>query len=95
MKQRAMKRRQRTGRRYLAGLVVTFALLFFAVGTLGPAHHSPYYLAIVPLPAAIALFLGWRAWTAPRERSTAYSAAALILLIAVLVLSHLLPRSHA
>jgi hypothetical protein len=88
-----MKRSQRTGRRYLAGLVIAFALAFFAVGTLGPARRSPYYLAIVPLPAAIALILGWRAWS-NEERSTAYSAAALVLLIAVLGLSHLLPRSH-
>jgi hypothetical protein len=71
-----------------------FAIVFFTVGTLGPAHRSPYYLAIVPLPAAIALFLSWRAWTED-EKSTAYSAAAIVLLIAVLGLSHLLPRSHS
>jgi cytochrome bd-type quinol oxidase subunit 2 len=84
---------QRIGRRYLGALVIAFALVFFVVGTLGPAHRSPYYLAIVPLPAAIAAFLGWRAWTS-RERSTAFSAAALVLLLVVLVFSHLLPRSH-
>ena len=84
---------KRVGNRYLAGLVMVFALLFFAVGTLGPARHSPFYLAIVPLPAAAALFLGWRAWSQANERSTAYSAAALVLLLAVLILSHLLPRS--
>jgi 4-amino-4-deoxy-L-arabinose transferase-like glycosyltransferase len=89
-----MMRSQRVGRRYLAGLVMVFAIVFFTVGTLGPAHRSPYYLAIVPLPAAIALFLGWRAWTED-EKSTAYSAAAIVLLIAVLGLSHLLPRSHS
>lgn len=88
-----MRRSQRIGRPYLAGLVMTFAVAFFAVGTLGPAHRSPYYLAIVPLPAVLALILGWRAWS-DGERSTAYSAAALILLIAVLAFSHLLPRSH-
>ena len=53
-----MKQLQRVGRRYLAGLVVAFAIAFFTVGTLGPARHSPYYLAIVPLPAAIAVVLG-------------------------------------
>jgi hypothetical protein len=89
-----MRASKRTGNRYLAGLVIAFALLFFAVGTLGPAHHSPYYWGIVPLPAAIALLLGWRAWTIRTDRSNAYSAAALILLIAVLAFSHLLPRSH-
>jgi len=90
-----MRRSQRTGNRYLAGLVMAFALLFFAVGTLGPARYSPYYLAIVPLPAAISLFLGWRAWVVGRDRSTAYSAAALALLVAVLGFSHLLPRSDS
>ena len=54
------------------------------MGTLGPARHSLYYLLIVPLPAAIALVLGWRAWSVQNERSAAYSAAALILLVAVL-----------
>jgi len=88
-----MKRSQRQGNRYLAGLVIAFAIVFFAVGTVGPAHHSPYYLAIVPLPSAIALFLGWRAWSSESEKSTAFSAAALVLLILVLLFSHLLPRS--
>jgi hypothetical protein len=87
-----MKRSQRMGRRYLAGLVITLAIAFFAVGTLGPARRSPYYLVIVPLPATIALILGWRAWS-DEQRSTGYSAAALLLLVAVLGLSHLLPRS--
>ena len=89
-----MRRSKRTGNRYLAGLVIAFAILFFSVGTLGPARHSLYYLLIVPLPAAIALVLGWRAWSIQNERSTAYSAAALVLLVAVLGFSHLLPRSH-
>jgi hypothetical protein len=88
-----MIRSQRSGNRYLAMLVMVFALAFFAVGTLGPAHHSPYYAAIVPLPAAIALILGWRAWS-NKKWSAKLSAGALILLIAVLGLSHLLPRSH-
>jgi hypothetical protein len=89
-----MMRSQRKGNRYLAGLVMAFSLLFFAVGALGPARHSPYYLAIVPLPAAISFIFGWRAWS-DDDRSAAYSAAAIILLIAVLGLSHLLPRSHS
>jgi len=86
-------RSQRSGNRYLAGLVMAFAVAFFAVGTLGPAHRSPYYFAIVPLPAAVALILGWRAWS-NEERSAAFSATALVLLIAVLGLSHLLPGFH-
>ena len=89
-----MRSRQRVGRRYLAGVVIAFAVIFFLVGTFGPAHRSPYYLAIVPLPAAIAAILGWLAWTS-KERSTALSAAALVLLLLVLVFSHLLPRSAA
>jgi hypothetical protein len=87
-----VRQSQRKGNRYLAGLVIGFALVFLAVGTLGPARHSPYYLAIVPLPALVAAILGWRAWHS-EERSSAYSASALVLLIAVLGLSHLLPRS--
>jgi peptidoglycan/LPS O-acetylase OafA/YrhL len=89
-----MRRAQRAGNRYLAGLVIAFAILFFVIGTLGPARHSPYYLAIVPLPAAIGLILGCKAWAVRNDRSNAYSAAALVLLIAVLGFSHLLPRSH-
>ena len=88
-----IRSQQRIGSRYLAGLVIAFALLFFVVGTSGPAHRSPYYLAIVPLPAAIAAFLGWRAWNS-KERSTVFSAAALVLLLVVLVFSHFLPRAH-
>ena len=88
-----MRSRQRAGRRYLAGLVMAFALLFVVVGTVGPAHRSPYYLAIVPLPAAIAALLGWRAWTS-KERAATFCAAALVLLVLVLIFSHLLPRSH-
>jgi hypothetical protein len=74
---------------------MAFAILFFVVGTLGPARHSPYYFAIVPLPAALALILCWRAWILDNERSTRYSAAALVLLLVVLIFSHLLPRSSA
>jgi hypothetical protein len=88
-----MMRSQRFGNRYLAGVVIVVSLLFFIVGTLGPAHRSPFYLAIVPLPALIGLGLGWRAWSAHDRRSPAYSAAALVLLVAVLLFSHLLPRS--
>jgi hypothetical protein len=87
-----VRRSQRQGNRYLAGLVIFFALLFFVVGTLGPAHRSPYYLVIVPVPALIAIFLGRRAWFS-EEKSPAYSAAAIVLLLLVLAFSHLLPRS--
>jgi len=88
-----MKPSRLKGQRYLAGLVIAFAVTFFLAGTLGPARHSPYYLFIVPLPALIALVLGRRAWSSKDERSTRFSSAALLLLLAVLVLSHLLPRS--
>jgi hypothetical protein len=89
-----MMRTRRTGNRYLAGLVIAFALLFFAVGTLGPPRHSPYYPMIVPLPVFIALILGCRAWT-DQKRSAEFSGAALVLLVLVLLFSHLLPRSAA
>jgi len=89
-----MMKSQRIGSRYLAGLVMGFAIAFFLIGTMGPARHSPYYFAIVPLPALIALLLGWRAWTCEPDKSTGWSAAALLLLLFVLIFSHLLPRSH-
>jgi hypothetical protein len=88
-----MRRRQAIGRRYLAILVMAFAILFFIVGTLGPAHHSPFYWLIVPPPALVAFALGWRGWSSDGERSTVFSAAGLALLVIVLVFSHLLPRS--
>ena len=88
-----MKPSRLKGQRYLAGLVIAFAVMFFLVGTLGPPRHSPYYLFIVPLPALVAVALGGRAWSLKDERSTRLSSAALILLLAVLLLSHLLPRS--
>ena len=88
-----MMRSQRTGNRYLAGLVAAVAFVFVAVGTLGPARHSPYYLLIVPVPGLIALVLGGLAWSSKDARSSAYSGAALVLLLVVLLLSHLLPRS--
>jgi hypothetical protein len=47
---------------------------------------------IVPLPAFIAMILGWRAWSSG-EKSSHYSALALVLLLVVLAFSHLLPRS--
>jgi hypothetical protein len=88
-----MRKSQQHGNRYLAGLVMAFALIFFALGTFGPAHRSPYYLLIVPLTALVVFALGWRAWSSS-ERSTTYSATALFLLLAVLAFSHLLPRAH-
>jgi hypothetical protein len=87
-----VRRSQRQGNRYLAGLVIFFALLFFVIGTLGPAHRSPYYLVIVPVPALIAIFLGRRAWFS-EQKSTVYSAMAMVLLLLVLAFSHLLPRA--
>ena len=88
-----MRRSQHLGNRYLAGLVMIFAIIFFVLGTFGPAHRSPYYWLIVPPPALAAFALSWGAWRSS-ERSTVYSAVALLLLLAVLGFSHLLPRSH-
>ena len=83
---------QRTGRRYLAGLAIALALAFMVVGALGPASRSPYYPEIVLVPGLAALFMGWRAWSTT-ERSVAFSALALLLLLLVLIFSHLLPRA--
>ena len=85
-------RSQRTGRRYLAGLAIAFALVFMVVGALGPANRSPYYPEIVFIPGLVALVIGWRAWLTA-ERSVTLSAVALLLLLLVLIGSHLLPRA--
>ena len=87
-----LSQRRHVGRRYLAGLVIVVAVLFFITGTLGPAHRSPFYSLIVPPPALVAFALGLCAWFSQR-RSTLHSAAALILLLTVLIFSHLLPRT--
>ena len=88
-----MTRRERPGNRSLASLVIAMAVVYFGLVYFGPAHRSPYYLLIVPLTALVVFALGWRAWSSG-ERSTTYSAIALFLLLAVLGLSHLLPRVH-
>lgn len=85
-------RSQGIGRRYLAAIVILLAILFFVVGTLGPAHRSPFYALIVPPPAAVALILGILAWRS-EKRGTGLAASALALLLFVLVFSHLLPRT--
>ena len=85
-------RSQRTGRRYLAGLAIAFALAFMVAGALGPANRSPCYPEIVFVPGLVALLIGWRAWSM-NERSVTLSAVALLLLLLVLVFSHLLPRT--
>ena len=85
-------RSQRTGRRYLAGLAIAFALAFMVAGALGPANQSPYYPEIVFVPGLTALLIGWRAWSM-NERSVTLSAVALLLLLLVLIFSHLLPRA--
>ena len=85
-------RSQRTGRQYLAGLAIAFALAFMVVGALGPANRSPFYPEIVFVPGLMALLIGWRAWSSA-GRSVTLSAVALLLLLFVLIVSHLLPRA--
>ena len=87
-----VRKRQSFGRRYLAGFVMVIATLFFITGRLGPAHRSPFYPLIVPPPALIAFGLGLCAWFSQR-RSTFYSTAALVVLLAVLIFAHFLPRT--
>ena len=84
-------RSQRTGRRYLAGLAIAFALAFMVLGALGPANRSPFYPEIVFVPGLVALLIGWRAWSIA-EKSITFSSVALLLLLLVLIFSHLLPR---
>jgi hypothetical protein len=80
--------------RLFAMLTIALAGSFLVVGTLGPAHRSPYYWWIVPPPALLALALGWKAWVTP-EKSARLATAAIALLLIVLVFSHLLPRASA
>jgi hypothetical protein len=87
-----MMRSQRIGNRYLAGLVIAFGVLYFALTCAETALGRRYWLNFVLLglvPAMAALLLSLRAWSAVPGASDRYSAAGLIILIAALVSSRL------
>jgi hypothetical protein len=78
-------RSQRTGNRYLAGLVMAFALTYLILASVRPGVLTPYFFT--PLPGVIALFLGWRAWSSRGGQSVGYSTAGLVILLAGLALA--------
>lgn len=84
-----MMRSKRLGNRYLAALVMALGAAHLVVGTLGPARQSPNFFLLIPLPAIIAIFVGWQAWTTEDTKSAGYSAAGLVILLVALAFSHL------
>jgi hypothetical protein len=82
-----MRRSQRTGNRYLAGLVIIFSLFYLIIAAAEPGMLTPFFFA--PLPGVAALFLGWRAWSTAGGKSVAYSTAGLVILLGALALARL------
>ena len=85
-----MMRSKQAGRRYLAGLVIAGALVhlgaiaFAAFLTDRPADHRgdfSGFLIAGAAPAAVAIFLGQRAWTSRDDRSAFYAAGGLVVLL--------------
>ena len=79
-----MMRRKETGRRYLAGLVIAGALIHLgAIGYAASGQHDALagFLIAGAGPAAIAIFLGQRAWAARDDSSAGYAAGGLVVLI--------------
>jgi hypothetical protein len=81
-----VRRAQRTGNRYFAGLVMAFAMLHLIIGSLGPVRQSPYFVILVVLPALAAFILGGRAWSSTNGKWPGHSAAGLVILILAQVL---------
>jgi len=93
-----MMRSQQQGNRYLAGLVIAFASLHFGLtcaataifwSSRNHAHLVANFMLLGLLPAAAALFCGFRAWSAPGSRSATLSACGLLILLLGLGISHL------
>jgi hypothetical protein len=83
---------QRTGNRYLAGLVIAFSFIYLGLTSARAALGQLSFgdLALLgALPAAIAFLLGLRAWRSTGNASPFYSAIALMVLITGLALSRL------
>jgi hypothetical protein len=88
---------QRTGNRYLAGLVVALAALHLATSALSTAllwperNHARLAASLALLgffPAVAAALLGVWAWQVKGGRSASWSAAALTVLLAAIAASH-------
>ena len=87
-----MIRRQETGRRYLAGLVIAFAAIYLVatcvISAMAWRDTYPLWLltnwvAVGLVPSLVALALGVRAWSA---HSAALSAVALVVLLIAITL---------
>jgi hypothetical protein len=87
-----MIQRKETGRRYLAGLVIAGALIHLgAIGYAASGQRDALagFLIAGAAPAAIAIFLGHRAWTAREDSSALYAAGGLVVLMIGAVLARL------
>ena len=87
-----MMRRREVGRRYLAGLVIAGALIH--LGALGYAAFQQRnalagFLIAGAAPAAIAIFLGHRAWATRDDRAALYAAGGLVVLLIGAILARL------
>ena len=79
-----MKQRKEAGRRYLAGLVIAGALIHLgAIGYAASQQRNALagFLIAGAAPAAIAIFLGQRAWRARDDSSAGYAAGGLVVLV--------------
>lgn len=92
-----MIRARKAANRYLAGLVVAFALTHLATVLTAallswPVRNHGDLVVIVLLlgllPAAAAIYFGVRGWSSPGTKSWASSTAGLLVLFAALAVSH-------
>jgi hypothetical protein len=81
-----MMEKQTVGERYLAGLVMAFAAVYFLAAVSGPLS-SPRIFATVP--AVLALLLGRHAWLAPSGKSVRYSVTGLFILLSGIAVTRL------
>jgi putative effector of murein hydrolase LrgA (UPF0299 family) len=81
--------RERPGNRYLAGLVIAMALLYFGLAYLAtalpwPDRRSPSLIDLILLgilPALATILFGVGSWRAKAGKSAALSAAGLVVLL--------------
>jgi len=76
--------RKETGRRYLAGLVIAGAIIHLgAIGYAASEQRDALagFLIAGAAPAAVAIFLGQRAWTTRDDSSAFYAAGGLVVLL--------------
>ena len=88
-------RRQEIGRRYLAGLVMAFAVVYLAATCVAsafawrdtyPLWRVTNWFALGLVPALAAFVLGLRTWSAEQANSGTLSVVALVILLVAIVL---------